>query len=463
MELNAATYVLARELLNRVQEESLSRLDTAKGNEVRAYYAKRGPLLRQLAYRVLTVKQTGRDKEGGINWSIADLRSEVLTRAVSDATRSEYERWFAARQSLLRGLASRFWMLAQIVPESLPQTATPTTQGKLPAVRRREMGISDQLLAAYLLTHSEARDPKERTEHNLQAISLLAGGTPIDGPAREKLARYSGFGGLSIDRIAERLPAQWQPEADGLIHEYYTPPLLCRELARVLRPYIARIPTEDGIVQALEPSAGIGRFLHALSLSGFENVNWTAVEYSALSSAMLRAMRPDIRVVHSSFEKFVSAEEQSLMGRLGLVVSNPPYGPRGPSAMEDTHPEYQRERRSQVYFLRRGLDLLRRDGIGVFVLPYGLLTGLSAEYIEVRRTVLRRHHLMVAFRLPSNLFPGTSVVTDLLLFRARGGELAEVVAEDQSIVEGRYFQEYPSHLLGTELRTGEQEASDGEE
>ena len=48
-------------------------------------------------------------------------------------------------------------------------------------------------------------------------------------------------------------------------------------------------PTREAIVQALEPSAGIGRFLHALSLSGFENVNWTAVEYSALSSAMLRA------------------------------------------------------------------------------------------------------------------------------------------------------------------------------
>ena len=146
-------------------------------------------------------------------------------------------------------------MLAQTVPEP-SQTATPTTQAKLPAVRRREMGISDQLLAAYLLSHSEARAiPRNGPSTTCRRSRCLLGGTPIDGPAREKLARYSGFGGLSIDRIAERLPAQWQPEADGLIHEYYAA-LLCRELARVLRPYIARIPTEDGIVRALEPSAG---------------------------------------------------------------------------------------------------------------------------------------------------------------------------------------------------------------
>ena len=60
---------------------------------------------------------------------------------------------------------------------------------------------------------------------------------------------------------------------------------------------------------------------------------------------------------------------------------------------------------------------------------------------------------MAAFRLPSSLFPGANIVTDLLLFRSRGGELTEVAGEDSAIVEGRYFELFPAHLLGQELRS----------
>ena len=101
-------------------------------------------------------------------------------------------------------------------------------------------------------------------------------------------------------------------------------------LARVLRPFLP-----NGPLRALEPSAGIGRFVNALSLAGFEGVSWTAVEYSSVSAAILRALRPDVRVVEWSFERFVAEEEQALAGTLDLVVSNPPYGQRGSEAAID--------------------------------------------------------------------------------------------------------------------------------
>jgi hypothetical protein len=65
--------------------------------------------------------------------------------------------------------------------------------------------------------------------------------------------------------------------------------------------------------------------------------------------------------------------------------------------------------------------------------------------------VLKRHHLAAAYRLPSAIFPGAMLVTDLLFFRARGGELAEVDEADRFILDGDYFREFPEAILGTEV------------
>ena len=71
----------------------------------------------------------------------------------------------------------------------------------------------------------------------------------------------------------------------------------------------------------------------------------------------------------------------------------------------------------------RAGSALKAGGIGVFLIPYGLLTGTSPEFVNHRRRLLRRHHLMAAFRLPFGAVSGANLVTDLLLFRSRGGEL----------------------------------------
>jgi hypothetical protein len=52
-----------------------------------------------------------------------------------------------------------------------------------------------------------AKEPGELTTEDLQTI-----------------AQYSGWGGLSIERVQKLLPPELVPEPFGLIHEYYTPP-----------------------------------------------------------------------------------------------------------------------------------------------------------------------------------------------------------------------------------------------
>lgn len=295
-----------------------------------------------------------------------------------------------------------------------------------------------------------------RLAANLQAIQRLAAGTPLSAAERQRLLRYSGWGGLPLENVLSEIPAGYEPESRGQIHEYYTPTRLAREIARVLRPKILGLPTSAGVVQALEPAAGIGRLIHALSGPGFEALAWTAVEYSHVAAQLLAAVRPDITVFEGPFERWVAAHEGALSGQIGLLVSNPPYGQRGGSITEDPNPDY-RERKASVYFLRRGLDLLAAGGLGVFLIPYGFLTGQSPALRTLRTRVLRRHHLLAAFRLPSALFPGALLVTDLLFFQARGGELEAVLPEDEFVLAGQYFQHFPSHILGIERGRAEAE------
>ena len=208
-------------------------------------------------------------------------------------------------------------------------------------------------------------------------------------------------------------------------------------------------------VHALEPSAGIGRFIRAFE--AVPGLTWHAVEWSTLSSLMLKALRPDLDLTNAPFERWVREKGPGAAGRLGLVVSNPPYGARGASIAEDPDRAY-REKLAYHYFLRRALDLLAPDGLGVFLVPGGFLTSRTPQFVELRTKVLRRHHLAAAYRLPSinekrreAIFPGAMLVTDLLFFRARGGELDAIDRADERIVGGGYFKEFPRHILGREV------------
>lgn len=61
------------------------------------------------------------------------------------------------------------------------------------------------------------------------------------------------------------LPSDLVPESFGLLHEYYTPTVVAESIAELLCPLLPELAGNDGIVCALEPSAGIGRLIRALS------------------------------------------------------------------------------------------------------------------------------------------------------------------------------------------------------
>ena len=358
---------------------------------------------------------------------VAALRARFSARA-------EIAAWFERSSALLL-------LIAQAVALRLRTELVPRT-GSFHAV---DMGLPQTAAG--------------RTAANLQAIKLLAEaeakGRPIREGDRAVLRRYTGWGGLSIESVSYQIPPEFTPDAAGLLNEYYTPPAVCRALAQLVIP---RLPKPEGReLLALEPAAGIGRFLDAFA---GQPLGWLACEVSVPGARILRALHPDANVYVGPFEAWVAENVRRLGQRLSLVVANPPFGERGASIYLDPDPSY-REGSAASYFLRRCLDLLRPGGLGAFILPTGILTGQTSSLALLRRTVLRRHHLLLAFRLPSEdgtgrpTFPGASVVTDLVLFQARGFELVEVPPEDEPLVQGLYYEQNPGHVLGSEERITE--------
>jgi hypothetical protein len=303
----------------------------------------------------------------------------------------------------------------------------------------------------------DAWTESRRMAANLEAMQLLVSKPPGTHTVEDRrvLARYSGWGGLSLDKAQAAFPPSLQVDTRALIHDYYTPSPLVGEIARVTRPLLADLVGLDGVIRALEPSAGIGRFILAFDALGGAPIRWTAVEYSALAATLLSAVRPGLTVFTGPFERWVAQHWDEEVGRVNLVVSNPPFGQRGEAAFEDRDRSY-REKTAMAYFLRRGLDLLAPGGLGIFIVPMGFMSDPKRR--KLRETILLGNHVATAFRLPSQLrlpdgrqrdhFPGAHNVTDLIFFRRRAGVLAELDAEDIPVADGRYFEMVPRHVLG---------------
>lgn len=299
-----------------------------------------------------------------------------------------------------------------------------------------------------------------RTKANLLALEVVARakGRPLSESQRRALLQYSDWGGLSIDKLRDKLPKGLVPQDFNLQHGYYTPTVVADAIGDVICPLLPDLAGRDGVVRSLEPSVGIGRLVRALDPGRCTHargpkgpMRWTTVELSKLSSKIFEALHPEAEHYNMSFETWVQKHAAQVGGTFNLVVCNPPYNVRGALIDEDPDRDY-RERTAYAYFMRRSLDLLVPGGLGVFLVPGGFLTGSVNR--SLRERILRRHHLSAAYRLPTRstagreLFPGAAVVIDALFWRSRGGELGRVDADDAFIVDGGYFEEFPDQILG---------------
>ena len=277
-----------------------------------------------------------------------------------------------------------------------------------------------------------------RTRANLQAIriahTLQAHDTHPTPQERTTLLQYSGWGGLSIEKVQNDWPDPVPlPTSQSLVHEYYTPWQVCADITAAVERLLPGVAP----IRALEPSAGVGRFIHTTAP---ERWRWTAIELSPLSALILSQSVPrGTTVVTSSFEAWVNSNAAQ---RFDAIVSNPPYGPRGESITADKDKRF-RTRAAYEYFLLRAMTLLRPGGIAAFLIPGGFLTGPSKR--PLRERIAESAAMLGAFRLPSGIFPGVRLTLDVVFLARREAEDYE---PDDIFLDGRYFEAYPTHVLG---------------
>lgn len=88
-----------------------------------------------------------------------------------------------------------------------------------------------------------------------------------------------------------------------------------------------------------------------------------------------------------------------------VAMLNPPYSKKGKGKHE-------------IAFVKRALDLLQENGIGVAIIPVGALIDDKKEGLQIKQEILKSHTLKAVMSMPSQLFPGVGTVTAIAVFEA---------------------------------------------
>ena len=237
------------------------------------------------------------------------------------------------------------------------------------------------------------------------------------------LKKFTGAGGL------EKQGA----EGKGLLSEYYTPDNVVKKMWELTAQYI----NTDG-ARVLEPSVGIGRFLEHAP----ENTNFDVVEMNPISAKITELLYPNANVKVGQFqEKFIKDNKpvKSVEPEYDIVIGNPPYGEY--SGLYKGMGEGKGHIRLEAYFIERGLDTLKENGVMTFIVPSSFLDSKATS--SWKQSIAKKGELLEAYRLPEKTFDTTSVGTDIIVIRKKNKNTF-----DSNMSNGEWFEKNPDKILG---------------
>ena len=217
---------------------------------------------------------------------------------------------------------------------------------------------------------------------------------------REQIAllnQFEGYGSL-----------HGQVSSSASLFEYYTPFPVIETMMDLAYRY--------GYVQGgkvCEPSVGIGCFLHYFA----PETQVVAYELSETSADIAKVNFPTFDIRQGRFEEMFTSRTgvtQDFKADFDLVIGNPPYG-----ASTALHPNEKRTTKATTwedYFTLRGMGLLRKGGLLVFIVPSAFL---NRSENEARKTIFQKAELIDAYRLPHGSFDNTDVGTDIVIFKKK--------------------------------------------
>lgn len=242
---------------------------------------------------------------------------------------------------------------------------------------------------------------------------------------KDWLKKYAGAGGL------EKQGA----EGKGLLSEYYTPQNIVNKMWEMTAQYI----NTDG-AKVLEPSVGIGRFLETAP----QNTSFDVVEMNPVSAKIAKILYPNANVTTGEFQerfidKFKNLPIKNVTPEYDIVIGNPPYGQY--SGRYKGLGEGKKHARLESYFINRGLDSLKENGILTFIVPSTFLNGMKTfSKLEIGK----KCELIDAYRLPEKTFDTTSIGTDIIVLRKTNNK-----SYDENLSENNWFNQHPEKILGS--------------
>ncbi len=321
--------------------------------------------------------------------------------------------------------------------EPTKTTTNKISQGKSSNERpsngiRRENNISNDGQRGISSKDKEVIEKEYKNQHELnKAIEdYINNGkheeyTEIPQEIKDWLKKYAGAGGL------EKQGA----EGKGLLSEYYTPQNIVNKMWDLTAQYV----NTNG-AKVLEPSVGIGRFLE----NAPKNTSFDVVEMNPVSAKITKILYPDANVTTGEFqERFIDKTNnkpvKSVNPEYDIVIGNPPYGQY--SGRYKGMGEGKKYSRLEAYFINRGLDSLKENGIMTYIVPSSFLEGAITP---AKSEIGSKCELIDAYRLPENMFDTTSLGTDIIVLRKTA-----LKASDKNLSLGKWFKANPDKILGT--------------
>jgi len=219
-------------------------------------------------------------------------------------------------------------------------------------------------------------------------------------------------------------------EGRGILDEYYTQSEIVNAVSNLIRGHFK---TQNKI-SVLEPSVGTGNFLYATKDLDIKS-KITAFEINETTAKIAKILHPDADINLRSFEtEFIDDKgnkknSKDFSDKYDLVIGNPPYGEhRGLYKGLGEEPKISKY---EDYFVKRSLDALKPQGILAMVLPSGWIN---------RQKNLQNADLLEAFRLPTGVFAGTQIGTDMIILRKN--------TQNISIDLSSHFENNPTKILG---------------
>ena len=237
---------------------------------------------------------------------------------------------------------------------------------------------------------------------------------------KEFISQYSGMGGLE----------KYGATGKGLLYEYYTPNDIVEKMWGLAYKH-KKIEIKD----VLEPSCGVGRFLGQAPQAAGLNFECYDIDKYALTIAKVLYPDDDLTENGNSYAFYLKSFETKFIANnrsigtieldydFDLVIGNPPYGKYAGMYAGMGEKKATRATNYVEYFITRGLDCLKKDGLLIYIIGTVTQAGgvhfLDKKPNNVIKDIMQKSELVDAYRLGVGMFDETDVDSEIIVLRKK--------------------------------------------